>query len=649
MNRRDTGDGPEKNAVALSTVCGGKTVRWPRWLAVLLSAVLVLGLAGTLFALPVAATEDPRFEATVAEPLQPGEAQTLTVRLVNDAEDVDEQVEAAENVKVTAKSGSTPIEVLTRERPVGSLADGKGATVEFQIEVPTDAPAGTYQLPLAVTYEYDGERETTTVTATVEIPERPILTVESVETDLHPRETGVVTVTVKNDGSESANDTSLTLFSPTRAITVGDAESTTFLGHLPPQERADVTVPVTVTEAAASEPSELRMTPTYRNVNGIIQEAPTRTIGVQLADRPRIDRRDVAGWVSPGEAGTVEMTFLNRGETSLSEAVLHLEAGGPDLTLDGGRTSKTFLGEWGPGEEKTLRTEVRAAETVSTAPYPISATVAYEHPAGVQSESGPLELGVPVGAPDVIEYTDISVTHTGPEAVLSATVRNVGEQPIRDGVVDVESDSPGVAITDGASSVGTLEPGESATASAEVRVADRDRHPQAFVASVRYAGENGQPARTEAQSIWADLETGEDLFAVEPVNNTFAIDDTGELRVRITNEGESTYEDVSGRLHVREPYQSASPTASVPELAPGESTILAFEVTTPDDGVATTDALNLNLTAETASGGTVVDGPHRLPITVATGTEATGSSTVIAALALVVIVLLGGGWWWLNR
>lgn len=617
-----------------------------------LGVVLVVVVVANLFVVPVSAAEDPRFETTVPEPeLQPGTQQTVTVIVTNDAEAVDEQVKPAANLKVTAKSGSTPIEVISGDRRLGRLADGESVAVDFRIEVPANASGGTYHLPLELTYEFDGdERKRTTVPARVEIPERPIFEIASVDVDLHPRETGVVTLSMTNDGSQPARDTRVALASENAALAVGESSSATaFIGTVEPGGTTEATFAVTATQATLARAYDLTVQPTYENTNGITTTAPARPIGVAPATEPRIVISDQSGVVSPGETGTLEMALENAGDSTLSETVFRLEAAGPDLTLDGGQTTTRLLGEWGPGETKSVRTEVGATPAVQGGEYPVQASLVFEHPAGIESVSGPFDVGVPVTAVDVFAYSDVSVTHQGPGAVLSARVTNEGEKPIRDAVVVVDSSTPGVLVSDGSTSVGTLEPGETATVSAEVQISDADRAPQQFSAQVRYEGDSGQAYRSNSSMIWADVATDGDLLTVEPVNATFDIDTTNELRVRIRNDGPAPLEDIRAQLTAQPPYRSQSPTAYVTALDPGESTIVAFEVTTPEDGVQTTDALSMNLTAETSADRTVLDGPHLVPITVDGGTDATGNSTVIAVLAFLIIILLGAGWWWLNR
>jgi uncharacterized membrane protein len=161
-------------------------------------------------------------------------------------------------------------------------------------------------------------------------------------------------------------------------------------------------------------------------------------------------------------------------------------------------------------------------------------------------------------------------------------------------------------------------------------------------------GQDGDRRRSEPRSVRVPAAPRESLLTVEPVNATLGIDQSNVLRVEIENVGPTALTDLRAQLAVPPSYGSQSSTAFVPSLAPGESTVLQFEVTTPEDGVATSGAFSLNVSAETTGDRPVVDGPHVVPVTI--GEEgATGTALPIAVLAVVVIVLLGGGWWWLNR
>jgi len=622
---------------------------WPGSVRLVSALLVFLVVGSSLVATPVLAAEDPRFEASVSEPeLTPGAQQTLVVSLTNDAEDVDDQVSTASNLRVTATSGSTPIDVQSGERRIESLADGQSATLEFTVEVPRDVPGGTYTLPLEVIYEYDGdERERTTVRATVEVPERPIFAVETERVDLHPRETGAVTVALRNVGSEPANDTTATLTAPGQGLSVGEAGERAFLGTLGPGEERSVTVPVTSTKTASSIEHELSVEPTYENTNGIREVAPARSVSVTVAEDPRIGLTGATGYVPAGERGTVEWTLQNRGESVMSAVTLSLESADPAVTFRGTSTTTRFFEQWAPGETKTVRTELAVGESARDGTTPLTGTVTFDHAAGFQADGGPYSFGAPSSAVDGISFTDLELTHGGPHPVLLGSVTNDGTEPLENAVAVIRAETAGVMVREGRTSLGTLDPGETKAVTAAVSTGGSDRRQLTFEGVVQY-DRGGNQAATEPTAFHVTRSPEESLFAVQPVNATFEVDKSNALRVRIENDGPVTLTDVRAQLTARPPYESQSPSAYVSTIEPGESTIVAFEVTTPDDGVRTADTLEMNLTADTPSGQSVSDGPHLVPFVVGDG-DTTSGSLIIVALAVVVILVMAGGWWWLNR
>jgi hypothetical protein len=610
----------------------------------LLTLLVILGTS--VVAAPAAAAEDPRFEANVQAPqLQPGVEQTVTVSLENDAADADDRVETATAVEVLPKRGATPIEVRSGPIRVGTLADGRPADVPVRLVVPADAPGGTYQLPLTVVYEYEGdERERTTVHATVEIPRRPIFAVETAAVDLHPRETGTVTLAVGNVGSQPANVTTATVQAPGGALTVGS--TTAFLGALAPGDTTSVAVPITATRAATGGPHDLAITPQYVDENGVQQTAPRRTVGVALAAAPRFGVVERRGTVSPGESGTIEWTLENRGDSTVSDVVLQLEPQGSAVLLDGDGPTTRHVERWAPGDERTVSLSVQAAESARNGSHPLRATVRYTHAAGLQVESGPYDLGVPVTAVENVAVSALALSHAGPQVLVTGAVTYRGSEPVEDAVFVFHSRTDGVTVREGQTAVGRLEPGETVQVSGTIGT-DGDRVPVTLAGQLQYAAD-GDRRLSEPQPVRVQAAPRESLLAVEPVNATLGIDQSNVLRVAVENVGPVALSDVRAQLAVAAPYESQTPTAFVPSLAPGESTVLQFEVTTPEDGVATGGAFSLNVSAATPGDRTVVDGPHLVPFTVGED-GATGTALPIAVLAVVVIALLGGGWWWLNR
>lgn len=609
----------------------------------------------TLGALPlqVAGAEDPRFEATVPEPeLQPGVEQELTVQLVNDAEDPEDTVKTATNVRVEASGGSTPFSVVSGQRLIGDMTDGVPTTVALRVEVPNDAPGGTYDLPVTVTYEYDGdERETTTVTARVRVPERPIFTITDVESDLFQDETGLVTVTMRNDGSLPAESTTVAVTARSQALLVGESQGTeVFVGSLAAGATKRFSVPVTSNDVVGGDSYTLQLLPTYQDENDISTRAPPKSIGVTPKDGTRFEITDVDSSVAVGESGSLRIAVRNAGDSVVRDATIALESGAPGLTFEGQPSTSRFVDDWAPGEVRTIRTDVTATRAAEPGDRTIAASISFKHDQGVRSNSGPYEVPVTVQAEQTFSYSDVELDLRGSTGVLTATITNEGHRAAEDVTVLLESGSPAVQVVEPAAPVGNLGPGESTTIGFDLQV-NTGATPgvRQFDATVRYSRDEDATYVSDPVAIRANFPTDEDLFTVEPVNATFGIDADNEFQVRIRNDGDEPLSDVRAQLEVTPPYETQSPSAYIGHLDPGEATVVTFHVTTPDDAVPTTDALSVNLSAETEESRHVVAGPYLVPFTIEAAGATASDTTALAVGAVVVIVILGAGWWWLNR
>lgn len=503
-------------------------------------AVAVALVVVSTIPVPVAAVEDPRFETTVPEPrLTPGADQQLTVQLTNDAAEVDDRVSTATAVHVEAIAGDTPFEIRSGTQKLGTMADGVTASVPIRLLVPIDATAGPYDLPLKVTYEYDGdERETRTVHARVRVPEHPLFEVDHVSSSLAIGEQGTVTVQVQNNGSATAFETVFDVQSSSSAVTVEGAQSSRYnLDDVKPGENRSVTLDVTASTDAAAREYPFSITPTYDDATGIRTTQPSFTVGVQVSPRQTFDVSDVS----------------------------------------------------------------------------------------------------------VTTYSDtVAVGHL--------SISNTGNQSLDNALTTITASSPNVRVVDATTTQGTLEPGESAQVSFELRMTpDAASGERQFSAVVQYERDDGTIYDGEPVTFQAPISTNADVLELTPVNNTFDIDDTNRFVVEVTNTGPERLTDVHARLLVAAPYTSDAPSSYIGSLDPEESATLYFEVTTPADAVETTDAIPVVVNASTGSDRAVSKGATLVPITIESTESPTGGPTSIIVGAIVVVFALLAGWWWLNR
>lgn len=626
-----------------------------RSLFILITIVAVL----SVFPTPVSAVNDPRFVVYVPEPqLQPGAQQELSVQLINEGEDVGDWVKNASNVKVTVKQGSTPIEVLSGTQLLGMMEDGVPKTFSFRIEVPGNARSGTYYIPLEVTYDFydldSYKRETTTVYARVKIPKRPIFEVQSVSSDLYLKETGVVTVTMTNVGSQTAYETSLTITSMNSELTLTGTQSTTnFVGSWEPDEEENVTFAVTASQHAIAKEYAFSVQPTYYNPNDIMIQGPTEWFGVTPRGGNRFTITQSTAEVSMGESGPFQINIRNDGDTTLLKASVILESTSPGLVFDGQSLFTQFVDQWDARETKTVSGKLTASTSAESLQQFLQMTLTYNHPAGTISQSGPYDTDITLFPRQFFSFSNVSVTMWGNSAILRTQVTNENSRSSTDTIVTLQSIGPLIRVIEPTVPIGTLEPSESAQATFELQV-DADAYPgvRQFQVKVQYSRGGLETYQSELIPLLATFETDKQLFVVESVNATFSVDSTNQFNVRITNNGEDRLADIHSRLTVTPPYESDSPTSYIAALDPGESEMVTFEVTTPEDAVATTDALTLKILATAPKDQTVFAGPYLVSFTIqegGRGVNDTNDIIMLAVGAVIVILILGVGWWWLKR
>lgn len=494
---------------------------------------LLLVLALLLAPQSVAASHDPHFSTTVPEPvLVPGETQQLTIQLSNEADDPDVSAETAHDVEVTVSGGDSPIDVRSGPRTLGTMRDGDTRSVSVAVDVPATIDAGTYALPVEVSYVNDGERKTATVNATVRIKDRAFFRVENTSSSVAVGGTGTVSVTLTNVGSQSAHAAAVTLSSTSSDVRFGRS-------------------------AAASR----------------------------------------------------------------------------------------FVGDWAPGETRTLTYEVTVADSAEPLPYTLEARVVYENAEGDTRQSRPLRVGLePLPEPDVRVRDVTADLRVGDDGEVTATVVNRGDRPIEGVVVDLSTALSTVDVGDASVALGTLEPGDTATVTFDVSVSEAaSAGPRQFDVLVSYRDDAGERRQLDPLEIRVAIGEEQPTFAVEPADASLRAGSSGTLRVTITNRESQRLSDVSVKLYANDPISADDDEAFVASLKPGESVTLVFGVSVAGDALEKSYPVKFDVRYDDADGDTHVSDTYQVPVQVTSsgGGGLPVSPLVAVGAGVLAVVLLG--------
>ena len=502
-------------------------------IALLLVAAAVTGTAGTAAGLKYTEVGEPTVKATVEGPnvVTPGETTTLPVVLSNTGRSVTTldgrpaafaqavrsqslRPGAALSTSLTVRSGDTPLTVRTGQQAVGVVEPDTTRRSPVQVEVDESAPAGTYRLPVEVTYRYlnnlliDSDEtiktyRTKTVQRriTVRVERSTRLEIVSTTPDgVSEGADGTITATVRNAGTGVASDAALRIHA-TDWLT--PRERSASVGDLAPNETATATFRVGVGDVSPGAHA-VGFSLRYDDRNGVVSETPVRTGAVPIGEGPQFTVSAAAESLYVDSTGAVSLTVTNTGDTAAHDVRVHLRESPPLVPVSGSAS----LGDLDPGESATARLRIEVSDRALAGTYPISIAVERDDTFGDPVLTDPLSAGVAVGPERTVETGGAGSVPAGSTTTVTFEVTNTGEAPMRDAVVRLNADSP-FETDDDTAYVGTLAPDESATVRFTLSVGGAAT-PKAYTLDATVAFDNGFDRRvvTDTEPTEIQVEAG---------------------------------------------------------------------------------------------------------------------------------------------
>jgi len=380
-------------------------------------------------------------------------------------------VGAATATSTTVQAGDAPLDVRTGQQSLGTIDAGSARQTSVTVEVDEDAAPGTYRLPVTVSYSYifsintdpyeyviNRNTETTTEYVTVRVePSARLAVVNQAGQNLYENADGTVSVTVRNNGSEAASDATLLMeeSSPLQPKSNGVS-----VDRLEPGETAQASFQVGVGEFDAAGDYAATFRLRYEDENGNTMTSAARTGSVVISRAPTYDLSAEATGLYVDSRGTVAVTVTNTGERTVRDARAVLDPLEPFTLV----SSTASLGTLSPGESGTARFKLETSDQAIAQTYPLTVTVVHDDAYGNAVESEPQTIGVDVGPESTIQVVDTARVSAGGTETVTYTIRNTGEETLSDAVARINTNSP-FDTDDDTTYVGTLAPGEQATAS----------------------------------------------------------------------------------------------------------------------------------------------------------------------------------------
>ncbi|SDR42854.1 COG1361 S-layer family protein [Natronobacterium texcoconense] len=469
---------------------------------VVLLAVTSLPLIGS-----TAASSTPSFDVYTPENIvEPGEETNLELEIRNGASTEDDDglgdtpMTEARDVTVELESEDAPIEVKTGESPLPTMSAQTLFSESFTIAVDEDAEAGTYELEAEIDYTYtrqNGQEHTTSTTETVEVivEERARFDAIDVQSDLVVGDRGLVTLELENTGVDNASDAVVQFSSPDENVqtidpTTDESELQTsgneeYVGDWSVNETATVQAAMDVDPDAIARTYPVSVTVEFRDEQGVDKTSREVRVGAETAHEQTFDVDNLETDLYVGEDGTVEGSIVNEGPKPVEGAVIVVDDGEDEIVPDfedglgsGSnvypRETQFAVGDLKPGEAAPFEFRVGIGGEAEPGPRVMEVDVRYRNVHDdIRMTHEPIDVPLEV-EPErdefVVEPVDADY-EIGETREIDLEVTNAKSEIVTDVEAKLYTNDP-LDNHDDEAFVPALEPGESATMSFEVEVAD---------------------------------------------------------------------------------------------------------------------------------------------------------------------------------
>ena len=315
----------------------------------------------------------------------------------------------AKNLVVTLGAADAPLVVKSDSQLVGNLPGSSSGTAAFHITVNSDAPAGTYYLPVSLNYTYlysaseFGNQQGSdllsysykSVNSTVLVPIKiksdvQITSLSENTKDLNAGNEGYVYISLKNTGFENGRDATVIVSTPQNSP-LSPTEGSYFIGTYPAGGVTDCTFKLAVDSSAQQKTYPLNVKVHYKNSDGVYVDSKTITIGVPVGGKIEFEVEPVQADIPTGSAAIITVNYRNTGSATAYKAQARISAVDPFSSND----DSAYLGTVAPGEVRQATFKISVRDTTPKT-FGLDSEIVYRDALDNQITSDPLKVTVNV-------------------------------------------------------------------------------------------------------------------------------------------------------------------------------------------------------------------------------------------------------------
>jgi len=331
--------------------------------------------------------------------------------------DRDDQPNTAKFLTVRLEPGNAPIVIKSETQMLGDLKGASSVNAVFTTKINADAPAGTYNLPLDVTYtylqtadqygvdtiQYSYKTINESVTIPIKIkPEVSIDVLSAVPEHLNVGTEGYINMKIKNTGSDNGSK-SIVKITRNGNSPIIPTDSSVYIGDFPPGSTVDCRYKVSVSTDAQKQTYPIDVTVVYEDNEGDFVTSRSDTVGVPVGGKADFAVTSPPSEMNPGNKKVIKVEYKNTGDTTVKSAQARISAVDPFTSND----DIAYIGDLKPGESRTVSYVMSVDRSATIKEYGLDSEIRYRDELDNTYISDTMKVKVNVTAP------------TGATAILS--------------------------------------------------------------------------------------------------------------------------------------------------------------------------------------------------------------------------------------
>ena len=431
------------------------------------------------------------------------------------------------------------------------------------------------------------------------------------------------------------------------------------IGTVPDSETVPATQRIAVPDDIEPGEYDIRVETEYtynRQVSGDgsvsrTSDTDRHTVTIVVPDEPRFDVTAVQTDVEPGASGDVTIEIANTGTDHANRTQATI-TGGTGVTIDGG-AAEEVIGDLSPNASTTMTVDAAIEPSVSGGVKPLDVAFTYRDGSGIERDAPSETASLAPADQQSFSIDDLEDTlSVGYDGEVTGTLTNDGPRSVDDAVLIVEPQSDSLSVEDTRYALPELEPGEETQCRYPTDVSGQaDPGPRQLQFSVEYTGGDRSTLTDGPISQRVEIGDRQDEFAISDDGVSVTQGESSEIELEVTNQRSETLSNIDARLYTDSPLDASNDEAFVPELEPGQSATMTFEIAADQDAATEIHPVELDFEYDTERGDTKLSDTYQHPIEVAAAPDEGGSilSTALPVLVVLSIAALGIGVWVRRR